>query len=338
MTITTIGIDLAKNVFQIHAADDRGVQIFNRSFSRKKMIEFIAKTQPCLIAMEACSSSHYWARKFKKMGHQVKLIAPQFVKPFVKSNKNDSNDAEAIVEAVSRPSMRFVTPKSVEQQDIQSIHRIRQRLIRSRTSLINEIRGLLSEYGVVIKKGPSYVIKGILEAVECSENELSLKGRRLFLILKDELEDLENRIERMDIEVKAVVQENEMVKKLMEVPGVGPLTATALIATVRDAKGFKNGRELSSCVGLVPRQNSSGGKASLGRISKRGDMYLRMLLIHGARSVILRINRRNDAQAEWLKRLIERRGKNKACVALANKNLRVLWKLMVTEERYKCVS
>lgn len=338
MTITTVGIDLAKSVFQVHAVNQQGCKILNKSFTRKQIVEFMVKLNPCLVAMEACSSSNYWARKFEGMGHKVKLIAPQFVKPFVKSNKNDANDAEAIVEAVLRPSMRFVSTKSVEQQDVQCLHRIRQRLIRSRTSLINEIRGLLSEYGVVFNKGPTKVKKNILEAVEGASNELSIKSRRLFMELKKELEQIECRIEIMNSEINAITSENIVVQKLLEVPGIGPLTATAMVAAVGDAKNFKNGRQLSGWIGLVPRQNSSGGKEKLGRISKRGDMYLRMLLIHGARSVLLRVNRRTDSQAEWLKKLIERRGLNRACVALANKNARVIWKLMATDENYKMAS
>lgn len=335
MTITTLGIDLAKNVFQVHGVDGLGRKSIAKKLTRKQFVEFISKLSPCLIAMEACASAHFWARKFTSMGHEVRLIAPQFVKPFVKSNKNDANDAEAIVEAVLRPSMRFVGVKTTAQQDVLCTHRVRQRLIGARTALINEIRGLLGEYGIIIPQGANHVRKQLPSLLEEESSELSVKARRLFKYLQEELTDCDDKIKTMDIEVESSVGCDERVKKIMQIPGVGPLTATALVASVGDPSLFKNGRQLSGWLGLVPRQHSSGGKQNLGRISKRGDSYLRMLLIHGARSAILRMKSREDAQAKWLKQLIERRGFNRACVALANKNVRTIWVLLVRNEDYR---
>lgn len=339
MEITILGIDLAKNVFQIHGADRMGKKLIGKKLSRKQLSDFVTHLPPCTIAMEACGGAHFWARKFRALGHEVKLIAPHFVKPFVKSNKNDRNDAEAIVEAALRPSMRFVPVKTVEQQDTLCLHRVRSRLVASRTALINEIRGLLAEYGVIVARGPEKLLNKFAEILEDDSNDISAKGRTLFERLRNELRELNEKVLNADREIKSLTSSNEVYSRLMKVPGVGPMTATAIVAAVgHAAAAFKSGRELSAWLGLVPKQNSSGGKTRLGSISKRGDVYLRNLLIHGARAVIYRLDHREDTQALWLKELIKRRGSNRACVALANKNARVLWAMMARGEEYRIAS
>lgn len=328
MEISNLGIDLAKNIFQLHGVNSKGKKVLARKISRNQLSIFIAQLKPCIISMEACGSSHYWARKFQEMGHTVKLIAPQFVKPFVKSNKNDANDAEAIVEASLRPNMRFVAVKSQEQQVNLSFHRVRERLVSSKTALINEIRGLLSEFGIIINQGAEHVRKELPSIIENADNGLTDKFRLLFNSLYEELKEVEDRIEKLDKNVLDQVKNNEVAKRLMTIPGVGPITASAIFATIGDANIFKNGREMSAWLGVVPRQNSSGGKTNLGGISKRGDKYLRKLLIHGARAVLVHIENKTDRLSEWLKKLVERRGYNRAAVALANKNMRIAWAIM----------
>ena len=335
MQITTIGIDLAKSVFHVHGADAQGRPVFSRRVSRCKLGELIATLPPCLIGMEACGSAHYWARRFLELGHTVRLISPQFVKPFVKSNKNDRNDAEAICEAVSRPTMRFVAIKSVEQQDRQALHRVRQRLIGQRTAVINQVRGLLAEYGIVVARQPSSLRRRLPEILEDGENGLSARARELFASLYDELIQIQQRIEPIDLEIREIATQDEVCRRLQTVEGVGPLTATALTAAVGDAGVFKNGRQFAAYLGLVPRQHSSGGKQRLGRISKRGDTYVRTLLIHGARTTVRWARHKNTPRARWLMALVQRCGVQKAVVALANKNARVLWALMTRGEIYR---
>ena len=335
MQTTTIGIDLAKSVFHVHGADTRGRPVFSRRVSRCKLGELIAKLPPCLSGMEACGSAHYWARRFLELGHTVRLISPQFVKPFVKSNKNDRNDAEAICEAVSRPTMRFVAIKSVEQQDRQALHRVRQRLIGQRTAVINQVRGLLAEYGIVVARQPSSLRRRLPEILEDGENGLSARARELFARLYDELIQIQQRIEPIDLEIREIATQDEVCRRLQTVEGVGPLTATAVTAAVGDAGVFKNGRQFASYIGLVPRQHSSGGKQRLGRISKRGDTYVRTLLIHGAHTTVRWARHKNTPRARWLMALVQRCGVQKAVVALANKNARVLWALMTRGEIYR---
>ena len=334
MNITTVGIDLAKNVFQLHGVDIQGQNIVQKKITRSRLPEFIANLPPCLIGLEACGGAHYWARKFSQMGHQVKLMSPQFVKPYVKSNKNDALDAQAICEAVTRPSMRFVAPKTIEQQDIQSLHRIRSNVVKQRTALINQIRGLLAEYGIIIAQGITQVRKKLPEIVEDANNDLSFYGRQLFNELLSTLQDLDKKVDHYNQQVEIVCKNNEICQRLVKIEGVGALTATALVASIGDAQVFKNGREMSAFIGLVPKQHSSGGKTRLLGISKRGDRYLRCLLIHGARAVISRSKNLPKKKAKWLADLIERRGKNRAIVALANKNVRMMWAIMAHDEPY----
>jgi len=335
MNITTIGIDLAKNVFQVHGVDERAKVGLKKQLKRAQVLPFFANLPPCLIGMEACGSAHYWARKLNKLGHTVKLMAPQFVKPYVKTNKNDAADAEAICEAVSRPSMRFVPVKTGEQQAVLSLHRAREGFVKARTAQANQIRGLLAEYGIVIPVGISNIVKHLPTILEDGENDLPGVLRQLLQRLGDHLKELDRQVDELNEQIQLWHKENELSRKLAAIPGIGPLTASALVASIGDAKSFENGRQLAAWLGLVPRQHSTGGKQTLLGISKRGDCYLRTLLIHGARAVI-RVSERKIEQAEsWLTRIVGRRNKNVATVALANKNARIVWALLAHNREYQ---
>lgn len=334
MKITTIGIDLAKAVFQIHGVGERGRVAVRKQLKRSEMSSYFANLEPCLIGMEACGSAHHWARKLRGFGHTVKLMSPQFVKPYVKTNKNDKADAEAICEAVSRPNMRFVSVKTVEQQAILSVHRARAGFVKARTAQANQIRGLLSEFGVVIPKGMHSIMKRIPEILEDGENGLSGTMRNLLERLTENLKEMDRQVDELEKQIQLWHRENEASRRLAEVPGIGPITASAIAATVGNAREFKNGRQLAAWMGLVPRQNSSGGKQNLLGISKRGDTYLRTLLIHGARSVIQYAERKAD-ESSWLRKLMARRNKNVAAVALANKNARTIWALLAHDRTFR---
>jgi len=334
MKITTIGIDLAKEVFQIHGVDEHDKIVLRKQLRRNRMTKFFANIEPCLIGMEACSSSHHWARKLSEFGHTVKLMSPQFVKPYVKTNKHDMADAEAICEAVSRPNMRFVPIKNIEQQAILSVHRARQGLVKARTAQANQIRGLLSEFGIVIPQGIHSIAKRVPDILEDAENDLSGTMRHLLKRLNDHLKELSRQVEELELQIKLWHKENESSKKLEAIPGIGPITASAIVATVGNATEFKNGRQLSAWFGLVPKQCSSGGKQLLLGISKRGDTYLRTLLIHGARAVI-RYAENKAGPESWMRKLITRRNKNIAAVALANKNARIIWALLAKDTTYR---
>ena len=282
----------------------------------------------CLVAMEACGSAHYWARLFESFGHTVKLIALQFVKPFVKSNKNDAVDAEATAEAVQRPGMRFVAIKTVEQQDTQALHRIRSQAIKNSTALVNQIRGLLLEHGIELPKGRAHVREKLPWLLEDAENGLSTRFRYLLSELQDELIAMDKRIEGCDDDLKRMVEESEAAQRLMSIPGIGAQTATALLSSIGDVSAFKSGREMAALLGLVPKQRSMGGKPTLLGISKHGDVYLRTLLIHGARSVLQWVEKKSDPTSQWAYDLMQRRGKNVAAVALANKMARTAFALL----------
>jgi transposase len=277
-------------------------------------------------------------RQFQALGHTVKLMSPQFVKPYVKSNKNDSNDAEAICEAVTRPSMRFVAIKTVEQQDIQALHRIRSGFVQRRTALTNQIRGLLNEYGIIIPQGITQLPKYFPGIIENAENALTVLSRTFFTELYEQFITIDKQIKGYTRQLEQLAKNSDVCQRLMKVPGVGALTATALIAAVNQGKEFKKGREMAAWLGLVPRQHSTGGKSKLLGISKRGDTYLRTLLLHGARSVIRHVEKQQRFKSSWVYGVIERRGKNKASVALANKNARILWALLSKEVEYKAVA
>jgi len=334
MEITTIGIDLAKNVFQIHGVNARGKVTLRKTVKRPALAKLIANLPTCVIGMEACGSAHYWARKFIEFGHTVKLMAPQFVKPYVKTNQNDANDAEAICEAVSRPSMRFVPVKNVEQQSVLALHRARQGFVTARTAQVNQIRGLLYELGIVIPKGVRQLKQQLPLILEDAENDIPGTSRALFARLFEHFHALDEHVHDLENQIKAWHRDSEASRRLERVPGIGPLTASALVASIGDAKCFKNARQLAAWLGLVPRQFSSGGKDRLLGISKRGDTYLRTLLIHGARAVLFHRMRRPTDSDGWLMKLLARRNSNVAAVALANKNARVVWALLAQHRNY----
>ncbi len=337
MNVTTLGIDLAKDVFQLHGTDSHGKAVLTKRVTRAKLMETVANIPPCLIGLEACASAYYWQRELEKFGHTVKLIAPQFVKPYVKSNKNDAHDAEAICEAVTRPGMRFVPAKSVAQQDIQAVHRIRERRVKERTALLNQIRGLLAEYGIVIPLRKHAVRQALPRILEDANNGLTVLAREFVAELYEELQALDCAVGAYDAKIERLFKANSLCRRLAKVEGVGPVTATALVAA-GDARAFHNGRQMAAWLGLVPRQYSSGGKNVLLGISKRGDRYLRMLLIHGARAALAAAKHKQDARSRWITALAARRGANIAAVALANKNTRILWALMAHDEEYRKAS
>jgi transposase len=332
--IKVLGIDLAKKSFQLHGVDEKDQTVLKKKLTRSKLTAFIANLAPCLIGLEACGGAHYWARTFASFGHTVKIIAPQFVKPYVKSNKNDAVDAEAICEAVQRPNMRFVPAKSIEQQDIQSIHRIRSLLVSRRTAQANQIRGLLMEYGIIIPIGIAYIRATIPLILEDATNPLTSLFRTLLNELYEEMVHLDERIVVLEQKLQAISLQSEDVQRLLTVPGVGLLTATAVVAAINDIAVFKNGRELAAWLGLVPRQHSTGGKTILLGISKRGDTYLRTLLIHGGRTIVRVAHKYQDKRNQWIVKLEQRRGRNISAVAVANKNARIIWALLSKKENY----
>jgi transposase len=285
--------------------------------------------------MEACGSAHYWARRFREQGHEVRLIAPPFVKAYVKSPKNDTRDAEAICEAVTRPTMRFVPIKQLEQQDLQALHRVRERLIKARTALVNEIRGLLSESGIVLPQGMSKFRTSVVRQLEDERTKLTPLSTEVFWQLYDEFLALEKRVAYYNEKLQALARAHPVCQRVQAIPGIGPLTATALVAAVPDATHFKNGRQFAAWLGLVPREPSTGGRPRLLGISKRGDVYLRTLFVHGARATLRWVDTKPDDRSQWLKALIARRGKNRAAVALANKNARIVWALLAHNQEYQ---
>lgn len=329
MNITTVGIDLAKNVFQVHGVDARGKVVLRKQLKREQVARFFVNLPPCLIGMEACASAHHWGRKLERFGHTVRLMAAQFVKPYVKTNKNDVADAEAICEAVSRPNMRFVPIKSIEQQAILSVHRVRQGFVKARTAQADQMRGLLGEFGLVIPQGIYNIAKRVPELLEDASNELPLAFRQLIERLTAHLKELDRQVKEFEKQIIAWHRSSELSRKLEKIPGIGPLAASALVASIADASSFENGRQVSACLGLVPRQSSSGGKSTLLGMSKRGDAYLRTLLIHGARSAILAAQRKTENTNLWLANLLKRRHADIAAVALANKNVRAVWAMLV---------
>ena len=334
MNATRIGLDLAKMVFQVHGVDRDEQRVIKRQLRRSQMLTFFEQLPACKIGMEACAGAHYWARELGQMGHEVKLIAPQFVKPYVKSQKNDANDAEAICEAVGRPNMRFVAIKTVAQQDLQAVHRIRGELVKSRTAKVNQIRGLLAEYGEIVPARIESIRRAIPELQEDATNGLTPLFRRLLEGLRLDLVELDRRVGELDQEIAVAAKEDPVARRLQTVPGIGPITATALVAAVGDGRQFKRGRDLAAWLGLTPGQHSSGGKDHLLGISKRGDSYLRTLLIHGARSVLRAVGNKSDPRSRWIAGVAARRHKNVAAVALANKNARIVWALLTRGEDY----
>ena len=335
MKITTVGIDLAKSVFQIHGVDARGKTVLRKQLKRNEVLKFFVNVPPCLIGMEACGGAHYWARKLIELGHEVRLMAPSFVKPYVKTNKNDRNDAEAICEAVARPNMRFVPVKSAEQQAVLALHRARSGWVKARTAQGNQIRGLLSEFGIVVPQGMARLRAQIPDILEHADNALPGLMRTLLGRLLAQLRELDQQVQELEREIVAWHRHNQDSRRLERIGGIGPLTASALVASIGDPKNFRNGRQVAAWIGLVPRQDSTGGKTRLLGISKHGDAYLRTLLIHGARSVLRHLAHRTDQTDVWLARLIARRNRNVAAVALANKNARIAWALLAHQRDFE---
>ncbi|AEG00884.1 transposase IS116/IS110/IS902 family protein [Methylomonas methanica MC09] len=336
--IKVLGVDLAKQSFHVYGVDEAGRKIVSKKLSRNQLTSFVAKLAPCLIGLEACGGAHHWVRVFTRFGHRVRMIAPQFVKPYVKSNKNDAVDAEAICEAVQRPNMRFVPAKSLEQQDIQSLHRVRSQWVARRTAQANQIRGLLLEYGLIVPQGIGHVRKAIPDMLEDGDNALTPVFRELLNELYEALVYLDQRIKAIEHKLTTISVQHEDCQRLLTIPGVGLLTATALLAAIGDVTVFKNGRELAAWLGLVPKQHSTGGKPTLLGISKRGDTYLRTLLIHGGRSVSRVAHQHQDARNRWIDSIKQRRGENISNVAVANKNARIAWALLTKKECYRAAA
>ncbi len=333
--VSRLGIDLGKNVFHLFGVNKEEERVLKKKLPRRQLLAYLSNLDSCVIAMEACGGSNYWGREITKLGHEVRLINPQYVKPYVKRNKNDYNDAEAICEAASRPNMRFVSVKSVAQQDGQSLHRMRQSTIKARTALVNQIRGLLGEYGLVIAQGVAQVRRRVPEILEDAENGLTDRFRRWLSDLYEDLRRLDERVKGYDREIELLFREQEDSQRLVAVEGVGIQTDTAVVSSYGQAKEFKNGRQFAASLGLVPRQHTTGGKPRLLGISKRGDRYIRTLLIHGARAVVRTVERKQDARSRWIQRLIKERGMNRAVVAVANKNARIIWALLSRQEQYR---
>jgi transposase len=330
MEIKRVGVDLAKNVFQLHGVDGHEKPVWRRSLRRGQWLLELQRrvAAGAEIGMEACAGAHHWGRQLRARGYQVKLMAPQFVKPYVKSNKNDRNDAEAICEAMSRPSMRFVELKSVEQQDIQAVHRVRAELIKQRTAKVNQIRGLVGEYGVVAPQGVSSVRKALPQWLEDASNGLSDRFRRLLAGLWQDLRRLEERVEELDQEIVSIVKETPAARRLLALHGVGPATATALVAALGSGRSFARGREFAVAMGLTPKHHGTGGKERILGISKRGDAYLRQLLVHGARSAVRVAKGKDDGLSRWIQGLLTHKHSNVVTVALANKTARMAWALI----------
>jgi len=337
MKLIRVGIDLAKNVFQVHGVDRSEKHVWRRRLRREEWINIVReRAEPsCEIGMEACGGAHHWARQLQKLGYNVKLLAPQFVKPYVKSNKHDAADAEAICEAMARPGMRFVPVKTVEQQDIQAMHRVRASLVEQRSAKGNQIRGLVAEYGLVAPRELLHLRRALPRWLEDEGNGLTARFRWLLRGLRDELVALDERIAQLDDEIERIAQSEPAAKRLMQLRGVGPIIATAMLATVGDARQFRNGRQMSASIGLTPKQHSSGGKERMLGISKRGDAYLRSLLIHGARAVIRTARAKDDPLSKWVIRLADRSHPNVAAAALANKTTRIAWAMLTRETNYQ---
>jgi transposase len=333
--VITIGVDLAKNLFQVHGVDAEGAVVVRRQLRRSQMLGFFETQPPCLVGMEACATSHHWARELTRLGHTVRLMPPRYVKPYVKRNKNDRADAEAICEAVTRPTMRFVAIKTAEQQSLLMLHKTRQLFIRQQTMLINAIRGHLAEFGIVAGVGRNGVEK-LLDVIERGEDDRVPEGAQdCLLALRDQLAMVRRQILDADRRILEAHRSNETSQRLAEIPGVGPVIATALVASIPDPHAFRSGRDLAAWIGLVPRQNSTGGKERLGHISKAGNRYLRSMLVVGALSVIRRAQQAGHTQRPWLAKLLQRRSTKIAAIALANKIARTAWAMMARGTYYQ---
>lgn len=333
MEISAIGLDLSKHVFQLHACDTRGRPVLRRKLRRNDVLDAFSELPPCLVGMEACATAHHWAREIERLGHTVRIIPPQYVRPYVKTNKNDAADAEAICEAVQRPTMRFVPVKSIEQQAILALHRTRDLLVRQRTMLINALRGHCAEFGVIGNQGRQGV-QALKDRIVGEEARIPDVARAALRMVVGQIDAVSDQIKQIEIKLRHWHRSNPQSQRLATIPGIGLIVATALSATIGSAEQFKSGRQLAAWLGLVPRQYSTGGKPRLGGISKRGDGYLRRLLIHGARSVLVR-HYTGKAPSPWIAGLTSRRSTNIATVAIANKNARIAWAVLTRSEEYQ---
>lgn len=335
MKFTRCGLDIAKQVFQVHGVNEHGVVKGRKTLPRANVLEYFAQVPPCLIGIEACAGAHYWARALGKLGHTVKLMAAQFVIPYRKRGKNDANDAEAICEAVGRPNMHFVAVKSEEQQAVLMVHRARTLVVANRTALVNQIRGLLGEFGLVVPKGVARLRAELPRILEDAENGLPTLAREVLTELLDQFRELDQRIRQYDTQIRHLAQLSEPARRLMQVEAIGPQTATALIASMGDPHVFQNARNYAASLGLIPRQDSSGGTTRLGAITKHGDRYVRTLLVHGARAYLRVVDKKTDRKSAWARRVKERRHVNVAAVALAAKHARIAWAMLAKGTEYR---
>jgi transposase len=334
ISVAAIGLDIAKSVFQVHGVDAAGQVVVRQRLTRGRVLAFFEKLTPCFVGIEACGSSHYWTRELIARGHEVRLLPAQYVRPYVKRGKNDAADAEAICEAVTRPTMRFVPVKTPEQQSVMMLHRVRLMLNRQCTQLSNSIRSHLSEFGIVAPLGRRGIDQLLAVIADEKDGRAPADARVCLQMLAAQLVVVKEQIRETDRRVRASARETELGRRLMEVPGVGPLLASAFVATIADPAAFKTGRDLAAWIGLVPKQNSSGGKERLGSITKAGNRYLRQMLVVGAMAVI-RYAERHGTRRAWLVQLMQRRATKVATVALANKTARIIWALMTSGERYR---
>lgn len=334
MEITTIGLDIAKNVFQIHGVDGEGTVVLRRKVKRDQLLALLGDLEPCLIGIEACATAHHWARQLQALGHEVRLMPPAYVKAYVKRNKNDAADAEAICEAVTRPTMRFVPIKSADAQSVLMLHRARHLLVRQRTAQVSAMRAHLAEYGVIAPKGRNHV-RELVEVLTDGTAPIPELARQTLLLIADMIEGLSRQIRAIEVELMAWHRATASSRRLETIPGIGFITATALAATVGDARAFRSGRQFAAWLGLVPKQHSSGGKERMGGISKMGDRYLRHLLAVGATAVIRYTRRKATSVSIWADRLLERKPARLVSVAVANKMARIAWAVMAREEDYR---
>jgi len=335
MNITVIGLDIAKQIFHLVGLDKMGHRVLKKKLRRATLLSYFANLPPCMIGLEACAASHYWSRELKKLGHQVKLLPPQYVKPYVRGNKNDYNDALGIAEASRVPELRTVAAKTIEQQSIQALHRMRRRTVADRTALGNQLRGLLSEFGIIFNQGLSTLRKKVPEILEDAQNELLPVFRHALALKYEQLCQLDALEAQLMTLIKDAGKHHQEIKLLQSIPGYGAVVSSAFFSVIGDGRAFKNGRDASASLGVVPRQHSSGDKTKLLGITKRGDKYLRSLLVHGARAVVKHAHKKDDKLSVWVTRLVERRGKNKATVALANKLTRIGWAVITSQQPYQ---
>jgi transposase len=337
MKITRVGIDIAKSVFHVCGVDRYGKILWQGKYTRNRWLSALQKKIPvgCEVGMEACASSHHWGRELQRLGYPVKLLPAQFVKPYVKSNKNDRVDAEAIAEAMSRPGMRFVTVKTIAQQDAQAAHRVREEIVRQRTAKANQIRGLVGEYGIITPAGIMQLRNALPQWLEDAENGLTDAFRIILADLVKDFRYLDSRVKQLDEQITQAVKQDPVANRLLELRGIGPLTANALSVALADHNAFNKGRDFAASLGLTPRQHSTGGKDRLLGISKRGDSYLRKLLVHGSRAVIRHASKKEDNLSQWINRMVSRKHVNVAIVALANKTARAAWAMVHHDEHYQ---